>query len=70
MIPDARFIKDGRANPPGFAYLYLASTPETALAEMRPVFRESVTLAKFNLKKTVNLISCWRFYGHDNSPWK
>jgi len=59
MIPAAKFIKNGgRANPPGFAYLYLASTERTALAEMRPWLAESVTLAKFETKRNIQLVIC------------
>jgi RES domain-containing protein len=59
MIPKPKFVKDGsRANPTGFAYLYLASTPETALAEMRPWVAESVTLAIFEIKKNIQIVVC------------
>jgi hypothetical protein len=59
MIPDPKHIKSsGRANPPGFAYLYLATTPETALAEMRPWVGESLTLAIFEIKKDIKLVVC------------
>jgi len=36
MLPDPNKVGDGRANPKGTPYLYLASNPETAMAEMRP----------------------------------
>jgi hypothetical protein len=59
MLPDPKFIRDGgRANPPGFAYLYLASLPETALAEMRPWLHEYLTLALFKLLRDVRLVIC------------
>lgn len=59
MIPKSKYVKNGgRTNPSGFAYLYLASTKETALAEMRPWVAESVTLAKFKIKKDVKLVVC------------
>jgi hypothetical protein len=59
MIPAPKFVKNGgRANPPGIAYLYLASTKETALAEMRPWLGESVTLAKFETKRNIQLVVC------------
>lgn len=59
MIPAPKFVKNGgRANPPGIAYLYLASTEETALAEMRPWLAESVTLAKFETKRKIQLVVC------------
>lgn len=59
MIPDPRLIRaGGRANPPGFAYLYLATTEKTALAEMRPSLGECVTLAIFEIKRPVKLVVC------------
>jgi RES domain len=59
MIPDPKFIKfPGRANPPGFAYLYLANNPGTALAEMRPWVGESLTIAVFEIQKDIKLVAC------------
>ena len=59
MIPDPKLIKNGgRANPPGFAYLYLATDPETALAEMRPWLREHLTLALFEVQREIKLVVC------------
>lgn len=59
MVPDPKYIKNGgRANPRGFAYLYLANTPETALAEMRPWVGESLTLASFEVQRDANLVIC------------
>lgn len=59
MIPNPKFIKSsGRANPAGFAYLYLATNHATALAETRPWLNESVTLAIFGLKKSARLVVC------------
>lgn len=66
MIPDPKFIKNGsRACPPGFAYLYLASSSETALAEMRPWVGESLTVALFEILKDIRLVVCRA--GSDNS---
>jgi RES domain-containing protein len=59
MVPDAKHIKNGgRANPPGFAYLYLANTKETALAELRPWVGESLTLGIFEMQKDIKLAVC------------
>ena len=59
LIPDPKSIKNGgRANPSGLAYLYLANTKETALAEMRPWLGESLTLAIFKIQKGVKLVVC------------
>ena len=59
MIPDPKYIKNGgRANPPGFPYLYLANSMETALAEIRPWMGESVTLAAFEVQRDIKLVMC------------
>ncbi|MCI0533598.1 MAG: RES family NAD+ phosphorylase [Verrucomicrobiales bacterium] len=45
MIPKVEHtLAGGRANPPGIVCLYVATTPETALAEARPALKQSVTL--------------------------
>src|ERR1700726_2106063 len=36
MVPKAEFVSDGRVNPRGIPCLYLASTQEAAVAEVRP----------------------------------
>jgi hypothetical protein len=59
MVPDPKYIKTGgRANPAGFAYLYLATSPETAMAEMRPWLHEYLTVALFELTRQVRLAVC------------
>jgi hypothetical protein len=45
--PPRRVAGHGRANPAGIPYLYLGSTPETALAEIRPHTGEKACVAKF-----------------------
>ncbi|MYB34548.1 MAG: RES family NAD+ phosphorylase [Gammaproteobacteria bacterium] len=39
----------GRANPPGIPYLYIGSTPETSISEIRPHTGETVTVAEFEI---------------------
>jgi hypothetical protein len=59
MIPNSEFVKGGgRANPPGFVYLYLATKPETAMAEMRPWVGESLSVALFEMQKDVRFVLC------------
>ena len=58
MIPDPNKTCSGRANPSGFAYLYLATNENTALAEMRPWVGESVTLAIFKIKNNIKVVDC------------
>jgi hypothetical protein len=55
--PDAVYARNGRANPVGIPYLYVASTPETAIAETRPHPGDRLTVAKFSVIAPVRLLS-------------
>ena len=54
--PPKRLATHGRANPPGIPYLYLGSTPNTAVAEIRPHTGEHVRVADFELNGGLNLV--------------
>jgi hypothetical protein len=56
MKPTPKHHGEGRANPKGIPYLYLASDGDTAMAEMRPSINEPITLAKFRLSKDCTLV--------------
>ena len=59
MVPNTQFVKaGGRANPPGFVYLYLANRPETAMVEMRPWVGESLSVTLFKTLKDVRVVLC------------
>ncbi|WP_231586381.1 RES family NAD+ phosphorylase [Cupriavidus basilensis] len=45
--PPGRVASHGRANPPGIPYLYIGSSPQTAIAEIRPHTGELVSVADF-----------------------
>lgn len=47
--PPHRLAGHGRANPAGIPYLYLGSTPSTAVAEIRPHTGELACIAEFSL---------------------
>ncbi len=47
----------GRANPIGISYLYLANAPETACAEVSPTLTELISVMRFQLNRTVNIIN-------------
>lgn len=47
--PPKRLASHGRANPAGIPYLYLASKPETAAAEVRPHTGEVACVAGFQI---------------------
>lgn len=53
--PPATVVQNGRANPIGIPYLYVASTAETAIAEVRGHKGEAVTVLEFNAKKDLEL---------------
>jgi hypothetical protein len=62
MVPDAAHVKDGgRGNPPGVAYLYLADSRETAVAEVRPWVKADVSLASFRVGRLLNLLDLTLF---------
>jgi len=54
--PPPRDAGHGRANPAGIPYLYLGSTPETALAEIRPHTGEKACVAKFMIPRGLTLL--------------
>jgi RES domain-containing protein len=47
--PHVGVASNGRANPPGTPKLYVGSTPETSIAEIRPHTGETATVAEFNI---------------------
>lgn len=55
--PPARSARNGRANPLGIPYLYAASTPETAIAEIRPHPGDHIWVAKFQLQPSLRLLN-------------
>lgn len=47
---------EGRANPVGIPYLYLASDINTAISEKRPQLTDKITVGKYKVKKKLNVI--------------
>jgi len=54
--PPANKAIEGRANPAGIAYLYLASDCNTAISEIRPQLGDRVSVAKFKINKKLQVI--------------
>jgi hypothetical protein len=52
-MPDKLRASNGRANPRGIPYLYTASDERTAIAEVRPHKGDIVSVATFELKKSL-----------------
>jgi RES domain-containing protein len=53
--PPKKSVLNGRANPIGIPYLYVASTIETAIAEIRGNKGEYVTVAEFKMQSKLEL---------------
>lgn len=58
--PPKRFASHGRANPAGIPYLYLGSTPTTAVSELRPHTGEVACVAKFTTPEGMKLVDLRR----------
>ena len=56
LAPLKENAKDGRANPAGISYLYLAEDLETAIAEIKPYIGDRVTVAPFTLNRKVKIV--------------
>lgn len=54
--PPRNFTKNGRANPIGIPYLYLASDQYTALAELKPTMKDYITIGRFKATEELRLI--------------
>ncbi len=60
MKPLAEFAGDGRVNPKGIPYLYLASSLDTAIAEVRPWVGSYISLAQFVIRRELVVVDCSR----------
>ncbi len=54
--PPKRVTSHGRANPPGIPYLYLGSTEETAVSEVRPHTGEIACVAEFTIEANLEMV--------------
>lgn len=55
-VPPYNKAREGRANPKGIPYFYLACEDRTAIAEVRPYLGKHVTVATFKLTKELKLV--------------
>ena len=79
MKPLPSLVKDGRANPRGIAYLYLATNSTTAGSELRPWLGATISMSQFRTKRELRLVDCtedrkkWPFKGFTSEmeviPW-
>ena len=49
---------ESRVNPKGISYLYLATSKETAMSEVRPWIGSKISVARFKIKKELTLVNC------------
>lgn len=54
--PPPKLASHGRANPAGIPYLYVASTPDTAISEVRPHGGDFVSVAEIELAHGLNIV--------------
>jgi len=58
MKPQANMATEGRANPKGIPYLYLASDKETAMAEVRPWVGSLISIGLFRTMRKLVVVDC------------
>ena len=58
MRPPPHAATEGRANPKGIPYLYLATDKETAMAEIRPSVGTYVSVGQFKMLRPLTLFDC------------
>ena len=63
MNPNARNVGEGRANTAGIPVLYLASTEQTAISEVRPWIGSDVSVAQYRIVRDLKAIDLTRGYG-------
>lgn len=63
MIPPLRNQSEGRVNPRGIAYLYLASDQKTAVSEVRPWSGALVSVAAFETTRDLRLFDFSKSHG-------
>ncbi len=64
--PPAPKCSAGRLNPRGIPYLYLADSPETALAEMRPWPGAHLTVGSFIIQRSLTVADFTPFVASDS----
>lgn len=58
MKPIQYAASEGRANPKGISYLYLATDKETAMSEVRPWIGSDISVGQFKTTKELRVIDC------------
>jgi hypothetical protein len=58
MKPLKDKAREGRANPKGIPYLYLATDCDTAIAEVRPWIGSYISVGQFKMTRELRLVNC------------
>lgn len=58
MVPKAELVGDGRVNAAKIPCLYLATNPNTAMAEVRPWLGSRISLAEFKVMQDCRIVDC------------
>lgn len=58
MKPPTERATEGRANPKGISYLYLATDRDTALAEVRPWIGALISVSQFKTLRELRIVNC------------
>jgi RES domain-containing protein len=66
MKPIPNWRGEGRANPRGIPALYLATTRDTALAEVRPWIGAVISVAQLVMERELNVIDCSKYHAPEN----
>lgn len=63
MKPRVDRAIEGRANPKGIPYLYLSTSKETALSEVRPWVGSLISVGQFRILRDLVVIDCSKHHG-------
>lgn len=66
MKPRLNQAIEGRANPAGISILYLGTTKQTAISEVRPWVGASISVAQFKIMRTVRAIDLSKGHGRSS----
>ncbi|ORU90517.1 MAG: hypothetical protein A6F71_06025 [Cycloclasticus sp. symbiont of Poecilosclerida sp. M] len=66
MKPLVEGAQEGRANPKGIPYLYVASDKETAMAEVRPWLDSIMTVGELEIKRKLKILDFSLHHGKIN----
>jgi RES domain-containing protein len=66
MKPIPNWQGEGRANPRGIPYLYAATSPDTALSEVRPWLHALISVATLHTERELTVIDCSKHHAKDS----